>query len=275
MMIDQNYSFVAYIDESGCDGLNKDGTKNGASQWFVLSALIVRKSLDPELPRTRDDILSKISRQRKILHMKELKKEDHKLFVAKSVSEIPSRCISILSNKHSIINATRKDLFDQKNTYYNYMARYLIERISGCCSQLRSIVPEGNGKVKIIFSRRGGMSYTDFQAYLNKLKEEDLRTPIPAHIPKINWNIIDIDLIDAIPHSKRAGLQLVDTVAYSFFKAVEKNDLNMVNASYARFFEKNIYKVNQQSLNYGLTIIKSNVLPEDEKPKDLYEIYKK
>lgn len=263
-----NHSFIAYIDESGDDGLNKNNTKQGASNWFVLSAFIIRASIDIELPRTRDKILQKISKQRKILHMKELKKQDHKLFVAKEVSEIPSRVISILSNKFSITNSKRKDLYDKKNTYYNYMARYLVERISACCSQLRARVPEGNGKVKIIFSKRGGLSYNDFKLYLEKLKSDKNCS--------INWNVIDIELIDAMPHNQRAGLQLADVAAYSFFKAVEKNQLNMVDCSFCRYFINNVYKRNDIALNNGVKIIPCfEELPEEEKPYEFYELFKK
>ena len=266
MKNDNNYSFVAYIDESGCDGFDKKHNGSHTSKWFVLSALVVRKSLDVELPRRRDKILQSISQQRKIIHMRKINNHEHKLYIAKETSNIPARYLNILSNKYSVLNSERKDLFDKKNTYYNYMARYLIERISWCCNYLRPKVPEGNGKVKIFFSMRGGMSYTDFQTYLKKLKDENKDS-------RINWNVIDIDLIEAQPHSKRAGLQLVDVIAYSFFKAVEQNELNMVDTSYAQKLTKPLFKHKGKIVGYGLKFVpKLENLPEEEKPKELLDI---
>jgi hypothetical protein len=61
-------------------------------------------------------------------------------------------------------------IYDEKNHLYFYLCRYLIERISWLCRDMRRNVPEGDGKVKIIFSRRGGMSYDDFRAYLERLR---------------------------------------------------------------------------------------------------------
>ena len=270
----KNYSFVAYIDESGDDGLNMGQNGFGPSHWFVLSALIVRKSVDLELPQRRDEIVSEISLQRSEIHMKKIKNHDQKLLVAKRVSEIPSRHITILSNKYSILNSERNNLFHEKNTYYNYMGRYLIERISKCCSALRPRVSEGNGKVKIIFSKRGGMSYQAFRDYMSKLKEKD--TLRGKNISGINWNVVDIDLIDAKAHSERAGLQLVDVIAYSFFKAVEKNHFGMTDCSYLNQLKRNADNRFGSYLHNGVKIIPDpETLPKEEIPEELIESFQK
>ena len=39
-------SFVAYIDESGCEGFKFLADEQGSSRWFVLSALVLRKEND-------------------------------------------------------------------------------------------------------------------------------------------------------------------------------------------------------------------------------------
>lgn len=42
-------SFIAYVDESGDEGFvfNSDGS--GSSRWFVLSAVVIRKSNDLQM----------------------------------------------------------------------------------------------------------------------------------------------------------------------------------------------------------------------------------
>ncbi len=269
----KNHSFIAYIDESGCPGLKQ---KSGSSQWFVLSAFIVRASSDLELIKHRDKIVQKISSQRREIHMTKIKKEDQKKFVTKSVSEIQGRYIAVLSNKCSIFDASRKDLYNEKDTYYNFLGRYLIERISKCCSQLRKQVSEGNGKVKIIFSRRNSMNYGAFRDYLEKLKRNDLKYNDPQNsYNNMNWSVIDIDAVEAISHSERAGLQIADVVTYSFFKAVEKNKFGMVDTSYIKFLKKNTYQSRYGYIGNGVKIIPQiDKLPENQKPLELLEIFK-
>ena len=70
------------------------------------------------------------------------------------------RATSIIAEKTGI----PPGIYTEKNQLYFYLTRFLLERMSWLCRDLRSVVREGDGRVKIIFSRRGGMSYTDFQA---------------------------------------------------------------------------------------------------------------
>ena len=63
-----NYGFVAYIDESGDDGLAKVRPMHpsGSSEWFVLSAVVVRATNETAVGRWQRGILSKFDRvQRK------------------------------------------------------------------------------------------------------------------------------------------------------------------------------------------------------------------
>jgi len=45
------YSYIAYIDEAGDDGIRKVRPidPNGASEWLVLSAIVIRASREKEL----------------------------------------------------------------------------------------------------------------------------------------------------------------------------------------------------------------------------------
>ena len=152
------HSFLAFIDEAGDDGFAKcrePGKNGGSSHWLVLSACIIRKTNSLEATIWRDEILQKIQKDRRYLHFKDL---DHskRVVAAQCLSEKPVRITSVLASKRFITG----DIYKKKNQLYFYMARYLIERVSWLCHDLRSRVPEGNGQVAIIFSRRGGMSYT-------------------------------------------------------------------------------------------------------------------
>lgn len=275
---DKNYSFIAYIDESGDIGIREG--KIGSSRWFGMSSFIIPASKDLDLVNIRDNIVEKYSTtpkhlksEDKIIHMKDIKKDEVKLFIAKEVASIDAKNIVVLSNKHSIYE--RPDLFSDKDSYYRYMFRLLLERITDCCSDWRTEVKDGNGKVKIIFATRKGMSYEVLKEYLNNIKNsETVNNKIKEqNLPKINWNIIDIESVENIPSSKRVGLQFADVLSYSFYKAVAKNKFDMVNISFCKYFKKVMYNKDARIWHNGVFITNISELPKEEHPKELMKIY--
>lgn len=154
----------------------------------------------------------------------------------------PFRAICVVANKPVIPSG----IYTSKNQLYFYLCRYLIERVSWMCRDMRRSVPEGDGRVKIIFSRRGGMSYGDFRAYL-----ERMRADVDRDI-QIHWPVIDIDGIDAKDHSKVAGLQISDIVASGITAGVEKDFYGNCELRYAETLKPAIYNRNGNYLSYGM-----------------------
>ena len=63
-----NHSFIAYIDESGDDGLanfRQPGEKGGASNWMCICACIIRASHRLETVKWRDEIKSTTGKRSK------------------------------------------------------------------------------------------------------------------------------------------------------------------------------------------------------------------
>lgn len=247
------YSYVAYIDESGDDGLKNFkelGKQGGSTHWLVISCHVAKYTHDLEFVRWRDKIKQQMPNSAKRdLHFRKLT-HSQKVFACQKISQLPLRTISILSNKTTI----PKDKYKEKNLLYWYITRYLIERLSWLCRDLRPQVPEGNGKVKIIFSKRGGMNYEDFRQYLTRLKnksEDDNGI-------SIHWPVIDINSVEAKDHSTRAGLQLADCIASAFREAVEKNEYGNYEPRYAQELKNNIYQRKGNYLSYGVKTLPSN-----------------
>lgn len=94
-------SFIAYIDESGDIGINPD--KVGSSQWFGLAAFIVRADHDIQLVEYKRNIIKKCKLCTPDIHMKEIKNEDKRRYIANCVASFDSRCIVVLSNKNLCI----------------------------------------------------------------------------------------------------------------------------------------------------------------------------
>lgn len=262
------HSYLVYIDESGDDGLDPSlyrvpGKRGGQSCWLVISACVIRLSREREPVQWRDEILARINRAGKSnLHFANL---DHaqKVTVAKTLSQKPLIGINVLSHKVTIAPNT----YREKNQLYFYVTRYLIERISWFCRDMRKNVEDGNGAARITFSRRGGMSYEDFQAYLRKLKDEQET--------EIHWPAIDIEAVDAQDHSRNAGLQIADCLASSTSSGVEHNAYGNCERRYAEVLKPKIYSYNNNYLSYGMKIVpKLENAALSEEQKRFFELFK-
>lgn len=240
------HSYIAYIDESGDEGLNgnfrEPGIAGGASHWLTLGATVWRLSRDLDAVQWAKGIIAKLPAQRanKPLHFMDLN-HAQKLMAVQSLSGKPFRSIAVIANKTVI----PPDTYKERNQLYQYLCRYLIERISWLCRDMRPQVPEGDGRVKIVFSRKRTMNYTDFQAYLTLLRNMD----DPSI--KIHWPVIDIDGIEAHDHGARFGLQIADVVTSGLTAALEPDFYGNVEPRYARLLKQQVYCRNKNYMSYG------------------------
>ncbi|MGQ0742419.1 MAG: DUF3800 domain-containing protein [Alphaproteobacteria bacterium] len=240
------HSFLAYIDESGDDGLTglyrgRDGRRGGSSRWLIVSAFVMRAAHDSKAITWRNEILQKAEKRTKTLHFTDLT-HTQRLATAQYLSTKPFRAISVLSNKESI----PPDTFANSRQYYFYLTRYLVERISWIC---RDYVRAGQGddRVKITFSRRGSMSYDIFRNYLIRLRDNQETS--------IYWPAIDIDGIDAKDHTTIAGLQLADGIASAMAAGVDPDHLGNCESRYAEILKPRIYNRNGNYFSYGVKIV--------------------
>ncbi|MBY0407846.1 MAG: DUF3800 domain-containing protein [Rickettsiales bacterium] len=138
--------------------------------------------------------------------------------------------------------------YTNKNELYYEVTRHLVERLSWMCKGMRKVVPEGNGKAKIIFSRRGGIDYEDLQRYFRALQEKEERD----NTAEIYWPVIDIEGIEAQDHSKLAGLQIADCISSAFRMAVDPDEFGNCEPRYAEQLKVNTYSNHKGSLHIGL-----------------------
>lgn len=240
------HSFIAYIDESGDDGLGNfrtPGGRGGQTSWLVISSCIFRFSRNHEVVSWRDAIMDKCQKKNtRNLHFIDLT-HTQKVAATQHMAQLPIRAINVLSNKRTIPAGT----YRTKNQLYFYLTRYLIERISWFCRDYRRLVKDGDGRVKIVFSRRGSMSYEDFRSYMLRLKGD-------ATV-QIHWPAIDIDGIEALDHSRCAGLQLADPVASAFAAGIEHDTYGNCEARYAEILRPITYCRNKNYLSYGVKLV--------------------
>lgn len=235
-------SFVAYVDESGDEGF---AFEKGSSEWFILSAVIIKKPVELETVKLVDGIRNMLNKPPKAaLHFRKIKHEQRLPYI-ELISQAPLRAISVLIHKPSL---TRPEIFSEGYRLYFYAVRFLIERISWFCrDHYRKSTDFGDGFAEIIFSNRSNMPYREMKGYLNLLHNQTGYYDI-----RIAWKHINLDYIKALSPGKRMGLQIVDAVAGSFFYGVQCSVYGFVEDRYARMLKPVMYRYRKQYLGYGL-----------------------
>jgi hypothetical protein len=174
----------------------------------------------------------------------------------------PIRFTAAIAHKPSLNRGTFKD----RNQLYFYLTRYIIERVSWLCRDAPDL--KHNGLTKILFSRRGGMSYDNFSEYLKRLRHDQS--------VQVHWPSIDIGSVGAEDHSADAGLQLADCGAGAINEAFEHDIYGNVESEYIRRLKKVIYNRNDNYLSYGVKIIPNHdSLPLSQQQKDTVDIFRK
>lgn len=228
-----SFGYVAFVDEAGDDGIGqfRAAGVGGQSHWLVLAACIIPADIERNVVAWRDEIARAFpSKKKPGLHFRELNHEQ-RLFAASRMGSFPLGLIAITSYKPTIVGTGMAERCrKEKNLLYKYLLRYLIEKITWTVHRRHARRPSGNGKVRIVFSRRGGMDYEDFVSYLNHLK--GLQEARGGRF-MVNWNCLDEQSIAIDVHSKSAGLQIADIAASSFFQALEVNAYGMTEPRYA------------------------------------------
>lgn len=183
-------------------------------------------------------------RKSRDLHFAQLS-HGQKLATVQTIATKPLRALSVIASKEAIT----RGIFTSKNQLYFYMTRYLIERLSWLCRDHRPEIKEGDGRVAITFSRRGGMQYDEFRAYLERLKADG------SGEVRIHWPVIDIDAVSATDHSRSASLQLADAIASAFAAGFEPDRYGNCEPRYAETLKPITYNRKKNYLSYGVKLV--------------------
>ena len=219
------YGYVLYIDEAGDDSLTNvvPIDEGGASEWLVLSGVLIRKQNEPLVDQWATDIRLQVGQiQGDSLHYRKM--SGH--YRAKScslVSQLPVRCFVVASNKKNMrrYDNPRASVQNNPQWYYNFCVRLLLERASEMC---KNDVRRGHGqskKLKVVFSERGAHSYPQTAAYIEKLIFQSRSKSTYLRTREIEFDVMDSRLIKSQPHFDNGGLQIADIVASAFYQAVD------------------------------------------------------
>lgn len=239
-----NHSYTVFIDESGDEGFVFKPDGSGSRRWLILSAAIVRRKNEHELIKALKDVRETLRKPpNRHLHFTDLKHEQRIPYLRR-LAATPLRTVSVLVHKPSLREPEKFQA--TKCLLYHYACRYLLERVSWLCRDHR-VPGEGDGQAAVIFSNRSTMAYDELRDYLRLLKKHS--SPLEV---RIDWQVINPDLVSTKNHDQLAGLQVADAVASSFFLAAHPNLYGETEDRYARLLAPTIYRHKGAHLGYGL-----------------------
>ena len=273
------FGYIAYIDESGDDGLKtvRPIDPMGSSEWFVLSAVVIRADREKETLDEVRRIRSRLSRMiRPDIHFRHMR-DENKLLVCKEIAGLNARCFAVVSNKRNMRryhNPSAAAVWS-RNPFYCWITRLLLERVTTFC-EARSRVDYGSPKpVKIVFSHRGGLSYGQLCAYLYKLRDQSRAGTLYLGQGDLAWSVVDLNQITSADHGQLEPLQLADCVASAFYEGVALKPNGTCNPEFAKLLKPRMWAPGGRIWKHGVMALPFNLrLAKLQLPqRELFEFY--
>lgn len=229
------FSYITYIDEAGDPGLRKVKPDDmpGSSEWLMVSAVVIRAENEANVSRWISDLMTSLgSHQMRDLHFAKLS-PTRKLAACAHLAGLPVRCFVVCSNKRNMRG--HRNLLAEKipsdNWFYCWMTRLLLERVTHFVAA-RSIKDFGETRLtRLTFSERGGLSYSQMNAYFDWLRVKGGNQVLKAG--NLAYDTFHRDLMEIKNHAGHDGLKMPDIVASAFFKAADIYDTRACDPQFA------------------------------------------
>lgn len=265
--------FDLFIDESGDDGTERVRPidPDGASEYFVLSGVIIRSERREELAasvaRIKDAIGHPAERE---LHFRDLDSRQQADVVA-LISELEVGLVSIVSNKRNMrgyrnrrveaknFEIVRGRIKPQKyNYFYNNLFRYMLERVSEECDRRSRLYYREPRRIRAVFSHREGFRYSQTKAYLWKLKSSSHPRWYFNNRGSIVWSAVDIGGITSNIARREPGLQIADCVASAIAKSLDEDKYGDIKPEFASLLSRKHIRKNGTPFDFGFKLLPDN-----------------
>ncbi|PPC87143.1 MAG: hypothetical protein CTY31_05085 [Hyphomicrobium sp.] len=224
-----------------CDEFGDQALRKAASEFFILSAIVVSAANEPKLPSWT----ARINGQRRNhqgagLHFTDLD-ERTKLWATRFIGKMPLRSFVLISHKENMIGyrnvraerAGDLRIYGDDGTSFsaqprrtlrfpNFVLKILLERATAWCHR-RSLKDYGEPRpVAIVIAQRGGFYLGPFKNYLevDRRRYASKSGVLPGYLA---WPVVETDMVTTAPAKNVAGLQIADIVAGAFSRAVDEN----------------------------------------------------
>lgn len=232
--------YRVYIDEAGDRGM-----KPASSEYFLVSAVIVKDELDPEVRRELARLRETLRRPPdQVLHFRKMAHASK----VRSSAEIGESSIAAITNvimcKRLIQDPAGPGgaaYISTPDPMYLYALRMLWERISWFVRDQR----DGRA-AKVMFAQIKHFKVEKIQAYRKKLESGST---------KIEWKSFDGHPFVMRGMEEREMLQIADCSASSLAAAIEPNNLGDVEDRYLRNLAPKLYRYKDKpNTAYGLKV---------------------
>ena len=190
-----------------------------------MSAILIKAERENEVVGWVKDIMKQINQhQMKQIHYYKLSYEK-KLMVCEALSSLSVRIFVLISHKRNMqgyknIRAEREKV-NRTAWFYCWMSKLLLERVTEYCGR-RTVRDYGEYRIiRLELSDRGGVNIEDIRAYYKYIKDQSRLGLLFNSNFDLDWSVIDPAEIHQFPNNARAGLQLADIAASSFYGGLE------------------------------------------------------
>ncbi|MDE2030171.1 MAG: DUF3800 domain-containing protein [Alphaproteobacteria bacterium] len=256
-------SYIAYIDESGDDGIGfvKPERVGSASEWMVLGAVVVRIDRHNEVQPWVKDIINSINQpQLRMLHFAKLP-HNKRIISVEKLGSMGVRCFVVISNKKNMSGYMNMRVHyanaSAKSYFYNWMTRVLLESITDFCARDSTERYGTIKKLMVDFSRRDGVSLPGMIEYLAKIQRQSRSGKLFIKTRDIVWDVMDFSKLRMLDPVNRPGLQLSDVLSSSFYQALGDSRIGLApNPEYATRLNRVIAKSkNGWQFGYGIKVM--------------------
>lgn len=240
----------AYIDEAGDEGF-----KPGASQWFIISAVVVQQAND----RAFASVINKIKYRlwgnitRQPIHWVRLRHEKKRV-VIHEICQHEFTLFAVALEKKYLVRERFDSHYDRENrmkfrwAMYFYATKLLVERIC-------KYAERQGARVNLIFENRSSISYRDLRDYLTFM------TDYPG--PYSRRPTIPRRMIKSVePHNKEVKklLQVADVCSGALKDALEINQYGDIEESYIMGLAEKFDRSGGKLWGYGLKLFPRSML---------------
>lgn len=223
---------TVYIDEAGDLGFQR------GTQWFVLSAVIVKKSEEPHIRGTIARIKKRLNVNE--IHLRKITDFYRRAYIVQELNRENFTYVNIIVDTGKLNLAMRASA----PIAYNYICRMLIERVSW-------FLRDSNLIGDIVLSARGTS------------RDGELIEYIKTHLlPCHNNEVAEVfDKISAKSASSWDLLQLADVCATTMYLAYEENGWGFCTPCYSSVLKPHLYVRKGKLESYGLKYYSPDMKP--------------
>lgn len=229
-----NSDYTVYIDEAGDLGIGK------GTQWFVLTAVIVRKSEEPQIRLKMEQIRNRLNV--KEIHLRKIQDFYKRGLIVQELNQTDFVYMNV------IVDTKKFDVSKIPSSIiaYNYVCKYLLQRVSWYLESQKAVAD-------IVLSARGTARDGELIDYI-----KDKLLPYPS-------NAINPTVFNKVTAKTAATwdmLQLADVCATTMFLTYEVNGYGFTTPCFSTAMVGHLYSKNSRIDSYGIKFFTNDMRPD-------------